>query len=465
MKKSMSGETNKMVTKILSDHVTGIRYEDLDRRTIEYTKMCVQDLVGVALSGSASEVGQIWWKYSMGDPVQSKATATCWNSSLCKADYRTAAAYNAACGHLLDMDDLHNSSIAHLGAVTIPAAMAIGQAKRCSGRDILTAVVAGYEAGARIGETINPEAYKCWHTTGVVGSYSSAVAAGKLLRLNEGQMLNAIGTAGTQSAGLWEFMENGSMSKSIHTANAVLCGIRAAELAALGFTGAHTILEGEKGFVKALASKEADTAIRRLGEEPYKILTNSFKPYACCRHTHSSCACIKWMKDTYQIDPAKIRKIVDRTYAVALDVADKPAPTTPYSFKFSIQYCIAAMLLYDDLSEDVFSSEKTRDQQVLELMRKIEVLEDQKIQSAFEENPNQWTHALEILMEDGRVLRHHVDFPPGDFMNPFSWADADEKFYRITRAVIPEKAAGKIIERIHRLEELEDIQLLFDVFA
>lgn len=452
-----------METKRLAEFLMTIRPETLDASTVNYAKMCVEDLVGVAIAGSAAEVGTIWARYSLAEPMTPGAIgAACWNGAFTRAEYRTAAAYNAACGHLLDLDDLHNSSIVHLAAVTVPAALALGQKLHSSGREVLAAIVAGYEAGARVGEAINPEAYWFWHTTGVVGSYASAAAAGMLLGLEEDQLLNALGNAGTQSAGLWEFMENGSMSKSLHTANATLCGLRAAELAKLGFTGAHTILEGRKGFVKALNPNGHLNAVTEgLGTEPYKILSNSFKPYACCRHTHSANACVQWMKEHYRIDPARIVSVTDKTYQLAIDLANAPSPTTPYSYKFSIQYCIAAMLLYGTLDETVFTPERTDAPEARALMAKIRVVRDEEIQAAFVKNPNRWPHVLEIRMEDGQVYTHRVDFPPGDFMNPFSWDDEDRKFRQITAGILPEDRGERLMKRIREMETLEDVNALF----
>ena len=189
-----------MLTKQLSEFLHGLRYEDLPEQAVHQAKMCVEDLVGVAAAGSVRPQGRIWHSYISSLPQRPEAAVWNgrWEAMLCE----NAAALNAACAHVIDMDDVHNSSITHLGAVTIPAALAAGQKYHRSGREVLTAIAAGYELGARIGEAINPGSYHYWHTTGVVGSFASAVAVGRLLRLTSEQLLNAIGSAGTQSAGL-----------------------------------------------------------------------------------------------------------------------------------------------------------------------------------------------------------------------------------------------------------------------
>lgn len=449
-----------MQSKMLSDYVLSIRFDDLPQAAVETGKMCVEDLLGVALSASRRPEAKIWETYFLDDPRTPQSAV--WKAGFACIGFREAAGLNAALGHMLDMDDVHNSSITHLGTVTIPAAIAVGQKRKSSGKQVLEAIVAGYEAGARIGEAINPGSYRYWHTTGIVGSFCSAAAAGKLLELNAGQMLNCFGSAGTQSAGLWEFLSDGAMSKPLHAANATLCGIRAAELSQLGLTGATKILEGERGLLRALTPVyDLDALTRGMDHHRYRILSNSFKPYACCRHTHSADYCVRRIMDKYAIDPEKIVSILDRTYQVAKDTTDNPQPATPYACKFSLQYCIAAAFLYRSLLDDVFTPEKMENPAVLRLMRKISVQVDPEIERAYGNERSRWPHMLEITMEDGRVICERVDYPPGDSKNPFTWKDTDEKFFQVTNGILTEKKANAILRRIRRLDELEDINDLF----
>lgn len=449
-----------MLTKQLSDFLHGLTYQDLPGQAVEAAKMCMEDLIGVALAGSVQPQGKIWRRYILQMPQRREAAIL--DGHLGSALCENAAALNAAYAHVLDMDDVNNSSITHMGAVTIPAALAVGQKYHRSGREVLTAIAAGYEAGARIGEAINPGAYHYWHTTGVVGSFSSAVAAGRLLRLDAGQFLNAFGSAGTQSAGLWQFIQDGAMSKTLHTANATMAGIRSAELAALGFTAAQDILGGERGFLGAMTPDNHPKALTDgLGKGCYKIQTNSFKPYACCRHTHSASYCAELLNEEFALDPERIVRIIDYTYQVAKDNVDVPAPATPYGFKFSVQYCIAAILLYGKLTDDIFSAEKTHDPAARRLMDKVTVVVDPALEKRYQTDHNQWPHRLEIELDDGTVFVRQVEYPFGDFNNPFTWDDAHNKFFTLTSGILPEEEAERLIHRITVLDELGDINDLF----
>ena len=309
-------------TRKLAAYIKDMGYDHFDAHTIDITKMCILDFMGVAIAGSAKKESSIWKEY-----YAEKVTAP--QASLFQPGFQNmtaeqAAALNAVFGHVMDMDDVHNASITHLAVITVPTAFALAQKLHLSGKQVIEAVAAGYEAGARIGETINPSSYKYWHTTAVVGAFSSGATASKLLGLTEEQIVNCFGSAGTQAAGLWEFLASGSMSKVLHTANANLCGIRAAELAKLGFTGAPTILEGERAFVNALAPEHDMNNLVKGFSEGYRITENSFKPYACCRHTHSADYCVEKILAAHDINPDDIVSITDDTYSTAVQTTNNP---------------------------------------------------------------------------------------------------------------------------------------------
>ena len=174
----------------------------------------------------------------------------------------------------------------------------------------------------RVGEAINPGSYHYWHTTGVVGALCSAVAAGKLMGLDRKKLLHAIGSAGTQAAGLWQFLEDGAMSKTLHTANGTLCGLRSARLAALGFTAAEDILAGDRGLLGAMTPDNHPEALTRaLSWENCALLTNSLKPYACCRHTHAADYCAQLLRGEHRLEP------VSYTHLVSVPPEEPPPPS------------------------------------------------------------------------------------------------------------------------------------------
>ena len=448
-----------MQTQQLSDFLYDAQYRHLPSEAISMAKLFLEDILGVAIAGSLRRESLIWRKY-FGQEHGSQG-ATVWSGTFGHYPYRRAAALNAVYSHVMDLDDVHNASITHLGTVTIPAALAVGQKLHRSGREVIAAIAAGYEIGARVGEAINPGSYHYWHTTGVVGALCSAVAAGKLMGLDREQMLSAIGSAGTQASGLWQFLEDGAMSKTLHTANATLCGLRSAELAALGFTAARDILAGERGLLGAMtADSHPEVLTRDLSWERCALLSNSLKPYACCRHTHSANYCAELLR-RQGAEPEHIVSIVDYTYRVAANTVDNPNPATPYAYKFSGQYCTAAMLAYGSLREEVFTQEATSAPLVRRLMGRVTLVCDPELEKQYQADHNRWPHRLVITMDDGRVLTQQVDYPYGDFNNPFSWEFEHQKFHSLADGVITPERADILAGRIARLEELDDVNLLF----
>ena len=446
----------------LTDYCYDIKFEDLDSKTIDVTKMCIADQIGVGIAAADTDLGKRLAKYFFKNLQSPDASA--WQKGFDKFNYDDAAGFNAACAHALDFDDVHNASISHISVLTVPAGLAIGQSDKKSGKDVIAAIAAGYEIAARAGMAINPASYYFWHTTGVIGAFGAGMTAGKLIGLTKEEMRHCIGNAGTQASGLWEFNADGANSKTLHTANANICGIRAAELAQVGFTGASRIFEGEKGYVRALAPEyDMEALTRGLGKDPYHISINSFKPYAACRHTHSADYCAMEMVKKYNIDYKKIKKVVDHTYQVALNITNKPNPQTLYAYKFSLQYCIAASFVYQSLMTPAFSEEKINNPDVQSLMKKVEVVLDEKLNQEYLDDPNKWSHRLDVTMEDGTVYTMQVDYPIGDFQNPFDWPMLENKIYAVCDGIIDMDTMKKLIDNIKNLENIDDVNKIFEI--
>ncbi|MCX5909376.1 MAG: MmgE/PrpD family protein, partial [Deltaproteobacteria bacterium] len=213
----------------------------------------------------------------------------CW--VIGKEDQRTsslmAALLNGFDAHIVEYDDTHRNSLYHPGAPTIPAALAAAQTVKASGMKLIEGLVAGYDVGIRLAESINPAHYTFWHTTGTVRCFAAAAAAGKIMGLSPEQLVWALGNAGTQAAGLWEFQADGSLTKPLHPGKAAMAGVLAALLAKEGFTGPSTILEGKQGFLKATTSHFDLSRLAPKREDPPRILEVTFKNYPSCGHTHT----------------------------------------------------------------------------------------------------------------------------------------------------------------------------------
>ncbi|MEQ8951128.1 MmgE/PrpD family protein, partial [Parvibaculum sp.] len=213
------------------------------------------------------------------------------------------------------------------------------------------------EAATRVGMAVGPAHYRIWHNTATCGPFGSAMAAASLLGLGDEAAMHALGNAGSQSSGLWQFLETGAMTKHLHAGHAAEAGVKAAELAALGFTGPARILEGEKGFFRATCPDANPAAVLHDPSAPWQLLRTSIKPWPSCRHTHPTIDAGEELRSRLtedRVSAEEIEEIEVETYQAALDVCDRPVATSDYEAKFSLQHSIAAALLCPTVDFEAF---------------------------------------------------------------------------------------------------------------
>ena len=295
------------MTRHLANRVANIKFEDLPQETIQMTKQYILDYLGVSIRGWTQKNMDIMSE-TLGNSADGTKAIMLNGKKGASNSVLYSAMLNAAASHSQDFDDLHNPSIIHMACVTVPSALAVAEDEELSGKDILAALVAGYEAGARIGESVNPEAYYFWHTTSTCGVFSSAVTVANLKKFNTDQMVQCLGTAGTQAAGLWEFVIDGAMSKTLHVGKANFAGILSAKLTANGFTAAEKILDGDKGFCRAMLT---NPHWEKLTEDikGFKIDNNSFKPFSCCKYTHPSSYAAQLLRNEQNLKLEDVEKV------------------------------------------------------------------------------------------------------------------------------------------------------------
>jgi len=370
--------------------------------------------------------------------------------SATRASAAAAALQNGVASHILEFDDVHKGSTLHAAAPIIPAALAVAEREHSSGRDFLLAVAVGYEAALRIGEAVNPSHYRFWHPTGTVATFGAAAAAGSLLRLDTAQMLDALGTAGTQAAGLWEFNADGAMSKHLHPGKAAFNGILAADLARLGFTGATRILEGDRGFFAAASTAPDESKVTDGLGKTWKIAENCYKMHSCCGHTHTA---IDVALDLRQrIRNREITAVEIEIYGPGFEIVKEMNPQTPYQAKFSIAYCVAAALTEGRVGLEQFSAGRTP------LLRKTSVLVADDLTAKY---PAAWPARVKITLDDGAVLRGASDFPRGNPENPVSTSDLEMKFNSLVEPRFGAATAQRALETLHSIEDIQDMATAF----
>ena len=364
--------------------------------------------------------------------------------------------------HILEVDDLHRRSVVHPGCVVIPAVLALGLREGVSGLQMLEAVVKGFEACTRIGNSVGPAHYKIWHNTATCGPFGAAYAAGTLFGLEKEQFRDALGNAGTQSSGLWEFSENGAMSKHLHAGRAGQSGLLSAELAKLGFSGSPTILEGKRGFYAACCPDANPDALLVDPEGSWQIHKTSIKPWPCCRHTHPAIDAA--LEISSKLDGGNIESIELGVTQATLDVCDKPTPETLYDAKFSLQHCVSVAILDGQVGFNAFESDARR--RVAKMAMKISLERNEEIEKAY---PNAWGAEVKVKLTNGKefsVRRKHAKGDPDSPLSPTEFKEKATMLFRFGGVYEPEAWVERILE-LDRVSSFRDSELidLLDVSA
>ncbi|MGE7623206.1 MmgE/PrpD family protein [Viridibacillus sp. NPDC096237] len=436
----------------IADYVIGLTYDQLPKEVVSYTKRCILDYYTTALKGRDGVPIQMIDELirEMGGASQATTVTNAKNSVV------NVALLNGAASHFIELDDIHKTSIVHAATVVMPAAIAVAEWKRLSGKALITAIVAGYEVAYRIGETVSPSHYYYFHNTATCGTYGATAAVAKLLELNENQIVDALGSAGTQAAGLWEFIEDGAMSKQLHPGKAAMHGVLSCLLAQKGFTGAKKILEGSRGFFEAM-SEQYDVSKMTAGiGDSFKIIENSFRVHASCRHTHPVMDLLVEYHKVHDVNIRTIEKIVISTYKTALDITNNPSPDTIYAAKFSIQFCAALALSTGSGGYHAFTEQILHDPTIQAILEKIEVQVDKKVDAAY---PKEWGANLSIHFTDGSIYKAKTRYPVGDPENPVSTETLVEKFMTLTNE-LPFEQRVQIVKTILNLEQYKVKELI-----
>lgn len=369
-----------------------------------------------------------------------------------------AALVNAAASHMVEQDDVHNGSVFHPGTVVFPPALATAQARGASGRELLTAAVAGYEVGIRVGEFLGRSHYKVFHTTGTAGTVAAAAATGRLLHLNAEQMLHAFGSAGTQAAGLWEFLRDGADSKQLHTAKAAADGLLAATLAHNGLTGAKHILEGPQGMAAGM-SRDADPArlTDRLGQR-WALAETSFKFHASCRHTHPAADALLAVVNEHDLAADAIARVTAHVHQGAIGVLGPVVePTSVHQAKFSMGTVLGMIAVFRRAGLEEFEAHFD-DPRIRAFREKVCMQADAEVDAAY---PARWIGKVTVETTDGRSLHGRVDEPKGDPGNTLSRSELEDKALRLARFRDAATGAemGIVLERIRHIRDLDRVGL------
>ena len=373
-------------------------------------------------------------------------------------DAKTAALINGAASHTIEFDDIFRDGIYHPGVPVISAALAVAESKNASGEMLLRGIIAGYEVSNRIARTVNPAHYAYWHTTGTVGTFGAAAAAATILQLSEEQALNALANAGTLAAGLQQAFRGDAMSKPMHGGHAAETGITCALSAKAGVTGVQDMLEGERGFGKAMCDDPDWTNVASgLGPE-LTITKTTTKNHAACGHAHAAIDAAAELQAKHNFRPEDVDRIDAGTYGPAVEIVGNQEITTAFEAKFSLPYCVAVMLTTGSCRTAAFEPALLSDENILALAKRIFVSMDTSCDDAF---PKQRSATVTIQLMNGDTFSHHAPTRKGDPDAPLSDDELSEKYRELSAPVIGESHASELEDRIWKVETLGNVAALY----
>ena len=435
------------VTRRLASFCATLDIEDLPEGVVEDACDAVVDTVGAGYAGVSRDEGRRIVDYV--DVYAGTGSAHVWGTDLDLLP-EFAALANGTTAHVLEVDDGHRGASAHPGAPVVPAVLAMASEVDISGPDVLVAVVAGYEAMCRTATAVQPShRQRGFHATGTTGCLGAAAALSSLLGFDEETTAHALGLAGTQAGGLFEFLERGSMAKRFHAGRAAMAGVVAARAASAGVDGPDTIIEGTDGFARAFSDEYDLSPFDSLGS-PYQITRRYVKPYPCCRHVHGPIDAAKQLLAD-GLNPDAVTAIRVETYENAA-YHDKADVANLLDAQMSMPYALAVTLDAGTATLDQFDPPRT-DDRVRRLAAATEVVATDEMEGRY---PDGRPVRVTVETADGDVCVAEVDYPLGAAENPLSRSAFERKFHDLTGDVLDEAHRERLLDAAFALPTTDD---------
>ncbi len=368
-----------------------------------------------------------------------------------RLDISHAAFVNGVAADVLSFSDTHPATLMHPGGVVGCALLGLAESRKISGKDFLHALILGYDIGCRIGLAIYPWHYnRGWHITGTAGVFGAAAAAGRLLGLNEQQMVWALGIAATQAAGLREMF--GSMSKNLHIGRAAQNGLLSALLAQKGYTSSGQSLEAKRGYLNVLGeAPKLDIITADLGTR-WEIATNTYKPYPCGVVIHPIIEGCVTLVTQHNVNAASVESIALRCNPLVIELCGKKAPRDTLEAKLSVFHSAAASVIARRMGEQEYRAAFVNQADVIALRSKVTVTVDASIR---EDETDVTLH-----LQGGKTLNTHIDHVIGSEQRPMSDHDMEEKFRALVEPVLGKACVQPLIDACWNITELDDMSKL-----
>jgi 2-methylcitrate dehydratase PrpD len=449
-------------TEKVAQFIVQTTFEQIPPEAIQVAKGALVDGLGVAIAGSQTDIGRIVsrWAKDMGGALI---------AGVIGAGFKTAPAIaartNGTMGHALDYDDVTKNT-GHPTPPLLPVLLAVGEAQRASGRELLEAYAVGFELESKLGNCMSRKHYAHgWHSTSIFGTMGAAAAAAKLLKLDVWQTQMALGVAASEAGGLRQNF--GTMTKPYHAGLAASNGVIAATLARQGFTSAPDIIEGEFGFLRVfgMPGEYDERKISDTLGHPWNLVAHGIglKPYPCCRNAHRPLDAMLALVQEHQFAPHDVERIECEISAHVTKVMTYPKAHSGLEGKFCLPYCLAVAVCDQRVGIRQFADTRVNEAQVQSLSDRVHIIHPY--------NKTEWdTEELlpcivRVRLNDGRVLEQSAGAPRGDPDNPLSWEQIADKYRDCARELLSEGDVEHTLDLMQRLEELPNLVEVMEILT
>ena len=431
------------VTRTLARYVVNARYADVPAAVRKEAVRSVLNWLGCAVGACRHEA--VDCALEALSPFAGKAEASVLGRTE-KTDILLAALLNGISSHVFDFDDTHLPTIIHPAGPVASAIFPLAEHMPVTGTELLHAFILGVEAECRIGNSVYPEHYDVgWHITGTTGVFGAAAAAGKLLKLDEQQMVWALGIAGTQSSGFREMF--GTHCKSFHPGRAAQNGLSAALLAKANFTSSNQVIEAKRGFANVMSTRHDYARITEGLGKTFEVSLNSYKPFACGIVIHPAIDGCVQLKKQHHLTGDEVAKVELTVAPLVLELTGKKTPQVGLEGKFSVYHSCAVALLFGAAGEKQYSDAMVKDPKVVGLRDKVEA----KIGKIRDDEVH-----VRLTLKDGRVLEKYIEHAIGSKEVPMTDQQLDEKFHVLADDVLGHDHAARLLAMAWDIEKLAD---------
>lgn len=451
-----------MLTEQFADFIYDTRFENLPENIVSLAKERILDSVGAILAGAGN------WEYRdrflNACREQGLGDCSAFTTGDLKFPAARAAMIDAAFGHSVELDDGHKFAGAHAGTVVVPVALTLAHQKQLTGKDVITAVVVGYDIIYRIAAAMAPyQIGKGFHPTSNDDTLGAAAVAGKLLGLSRKQLADALGMAGLYASGLMEATVTGQLSKCVMVGNAASGGMAAVYYAQAGMEGTVSVFEGKDGFFAAKSQDvDVNEVVRDLGKK-FMITDTYSKMYPTCRHAQPAIEGALNLMEKYRFRPEDVDHIRVGTHEVAYTLTGKiTEPKDSGQAKFSSAYGIAVALYEKGFGVCHLKPQYTENRKYLELARRVTVEQDEHVQAFY---PKKRGAKVTIYLKDGRELTEEVYDLKGSPDNPVGFEEIRNKFISNVKNLMTEENLYRLIDEIMHLEKADSVKPLMEILC